>query len=251
MSFCVTNRAYNSFLLIVDHLLKELKSQWLDKCSIAFGPKKNNVFTLKYDIPFLDAEKDVIILEAESKTDTSMQTFPASFRLQREKSQMKDKMHIIGYPKLHGAEQIIDPQCEVILSTTSKQKAKETMEEAVNWFGEKFKNDQKNFEVEYRNVLSHVDSTSTSVLFHCSKSIAHGASGGPGIVDLTNPVVQVMLLAGCPGFTYNPNVNGAFYKGIEIPLPYLFERGITMTSVHDMLSCKQELRNELFYNVKN
>ena len=95
-----------------DRLLKTLDSQWLQICSINFGPQKDNSFKLKYDIPFFNAHEDVIILEAEPSTQNAtgvrkgMQTFPKSFRLQRERKHMKSKMHVVGYPSSQGADQI-------------------------------------------------------------------------------------------------------------------------------------------------
>ena len=237
------------FFYYTDRLMDVLPSKWCQKCTINFGIKKDIPFQIKYDIPFISVEHDVIVLEADIKEGPDGTPFPTSFRLERDKSQMKEKVHFIGYPRLQDSEHIIDHKCNVIVSDLSKQQTADKFESATKWFEKQSNEDKINFREEYgklRKILYDLDSC--SVLFHCSESNTHGASGSPGIVDLENPVVQVMLLSGCPSFIYEQNPNGTYYKGTKIPPEYLIEKGITMTSIFEIMSCNETLKKELFFN---
>ncbi|KAK3098995.1 hypothetical protein FSP39_025057 [Pinctada imbricata] len=158
-------------------------------------------------------------------------------------------MHLIGYPRMQGYDQILDPKCIVICTDKSRRKAVTDINEAKAWFKSKFPNDKFPFDQEYNKIESLL-TISEFVLFHSSESTAHCASGGPGIVewDSDRPVVQAMLVSGCPSFTYSTNRDGSYYNGVKIPLEYLFEKGLLMARLHEQLSKDDEkLRNELFY----
>ncbi|XP_062599194.1 uncharacterized protein LOC134260658 [Saccostrea cucullata] len=210
---------------------------------VYFGRTREHVkyepYRLKYDIPFYSKqeEDDVALLEI-NWTD-----LPKPFILDMSRKR-PENVTIIGHPTSHGNEQIIDRTCPLI----SECDAFQTHCKALSWWKRNYPNfDHKQVKNDYDSMFKK-----EKVLFHCSESTTHGASGGPGIIglDVGSPKVHLMLQEGIPGLVHN--VDDASMKEIlrTCPKECLVESGISMSRVYELLSSipqLKELRDNIFH----
>ncbi|XP_061187271.1 uncharacterized protein LOC133195444 [Saccostrea echinata] len=196
-------------------------------------------YRLRYDIPFFSKQEadDVALLEV------NWTNLPKPFILDISRKR-PENITIIGHPASHGNEQIIDRLCPLI----SECDAFQTHCKALSWWKRNYpKSDHKKIKNDYDSMFRR-----EKVLFHCSESTTHGASGGPGIFDLDKglPKVYLMLQEGIPGFVHN--VHDTSMKEILriCPKECLVESGISMSRVYELLSSipqLKELRDNIFH----
>ncbi|XP_062609390.1 uncharacterized protein LOC134271154, partial [Saccostrea cucullata] len=210
---------------------------------VYFGRTREHVnyvpYRLRYDIPFYSKQEadDVALLEVDW-TD-----LPKPFILDMSRKR-PENVTIIGHPTSHGNEQIIDRTCPLI----SECDAFQTHCKALSWWKRNYPNfDHKKVKNDYDSMFKK-----EKVLFHCSESTTHGASGGPGIIglDVGSPKVHLMLQEGIPGLVHN--VDDASMKEIlrTCPKECLVESGISMSRVYELLSSipqLKELRDNIFH----
>ncbi|XP_062619848.1 uncharacterized protein LOC134281398 [Saccostrea cucullata] len=210
-----------------------------NRMSVVFGrlSEQEDVlpYPLKLDVPFYSSSDDVAILEVD------WTSLPKPFSLQRSNTPPKS-VHIIGYPDSHKSEQILDPHCPLI----SLAEAKSTCQRAVDWWRNAYP--RENVE-DFRNAYGSAFRGKGKVLFHCSESTAHGASGSPGLIQMheEKPVVCLMLQQGFPSFVYEQEHQDLLKT---VPKQFLIESGISMSRVYEILSDKphlQTLRNNIFH----
>ncbi|XP_061179330.1 uncharacterized protein LOC133187950 [Saccostrea echinata] len=193
-------------------------------CCITFGcvgEKKGESFTFSYDAPFISTKHDVAILELTTKPGHQ---FPAQLNFANFNTPA-NRLHVVGHPG--GGELIFDPSCSVI---SDQIKLERTKEEAIKHFIFLGKT-RSQVEKEYKECKL----SSNHILFHCSKSTAHGASGSP-LIRIANgnrkPEVIGVLLKGYPKMYYNDFLNNE--KAIEHP-ELLIESGITVEMLKSLL----------------
>ena len=170
-----------------------------------------------YDVAFASPLCDVVILELLGNED-----LPKPISLNRTNlSRIQEKLHIIGHP--NGMELQHDPGCKII---KKKEELNELVKEGIEFFSSQGY-DKTEVEEDYKPCVISPD----HILFHCSQSIAHGASGSPLIVISDDqPQVTGMLLRGHPKLYYN------YKKGKDKERPdLLVESGISMEKVHSLL----------------
>ncbi|XP_062592676.1 uncharacterized protein LOC134254148 [Saccostrea cucullata] len=197
---------------------------------VYFGRTREHVnyepYRLRYDIPFYSKqeEDDVALLEVNC-TD-----LPKPFILDISRKR-PENVTIIGHPASHGNEQIIDRKCPLI----SEYDAFQIYCEALSWWQSKLENDKIKKAYDFDKRLK------VKVLFHCSESTTHGASGGPGINDLDvgSPKVYLMLQEGIPGFVHDKSIKEILRT---CPKECLVESGISMSRVYELLSSIQQLK---------
>ncbi|XP_062576884.1 uncharacterized protein LOC134238783 [Saccostrea cucullata] len=190
-------------------------------------------YPLTIDVPYYNDAEDVILMEV------NWTELPKPFYLDKSDVQPKT-VNIIGHPGSYGNDQILDTKCPLI----SMNVAYTTHYEAVKWWkGNCSKLSHERIIKSYDEMICK-----KKVLFHCSKTTTHGASGSPGIIDLDKgyPNVYLMLQEGYPGFAHDDMKE----KLPSCPKHYLVEGGISMLGVYKLLSTPQftDLRNNIFHN---
>ncbi|XP_062616164.1 uncharacterized protein LOC134277888 [Saccostrea cucullata] len=208
---------------------------------VYFGRTREHVnykpYPLRYDIPFYSKqeEDDIALLEVD------WTELPKPFILDISRKQ-PENVTIIGHPAYHGNEQIIDRKCPLI----SECEAFQTYCKALLWW----KSNYPELETEKIKKAYDFDKRlKVRVLFHCSESTTHGASGGPGIIDLDKglPKVYVMLQEGIPGFVHDASMKEILRT---CPKECLVESGISMSRIYELLSSipqLKELRDNIFH----
>ncbi|XP_062616622.1 uncharacterized protein LOC134278329 [Saccostrea cucullata] len=172
-----------------------------------------SVLKFSYDIPFASQHHDVVILELSEEKN-----LPPPLIL-KDTNIPGVKLHVIGHPK--GIELQHDPGCKII---DDQEELTELVNKGINFFTS-LGHDKEEVEKDYAPCFLSTD----HILFHCSKSTAHGASGSPLIVIKERPQVTGMLLKGHPYLYYNYN------SGKEDHPELLVESGISMEKVHSLL----------------
>ncbi|XP_061193196.1 uncharacterized protein LOC133201401 [Saccostrea echinata] len=205
---------------------------------VVFGRMKEHEegikYPVKFDIPFYSKTEDIAILEVDP---TNLPRLPIAFALERSII-APESIHIVGYPASHGRKQIFDPKCPLIL----EMEARTTLEQwKVMYPWEDFQN--------FSRACDSAFSGKEKVLFHCSESTAHGASGSPGLIlsDGDKPKVYLMLQEGFPSFMYGNNCQVDIKT---VPKELLIESGISMSRVYSLLSNTPYLvilRNAIFH----
>ena len=201
------------------------------------GNNKDNKEThsdmFSYDVAFASPLCDVVILELlGNEKDLPKPLSLNSTNLSR----IQEKLHIIGHPS--GMELQHDPGCKII---KKKEELNELVKDGIEFFSSQGF-DKTEVEEDYKPCVISPD----HILFHCSQSTAHGASGSPLIV-ISDDQTQVtgMLLRGHPKLYYN------YKKGKDKERPdLLVESGISMEKVHSLLKehALDDLAADLFSN---
>ncbi|XP_062597412.1 uncharacterized protein LOC134258837 isoform X2 [Saccostrea cucullata] len=223
---------------------KKLKAVGIDmvthSCRITFGcvgEKRGDTFTFSYDALFISKQHDVAILELTNKTG---QPYPAKLNFVNFNLPM-DRLHVLGHP--NGGELIFDPSCSII---SDQEKLKETKDEAITLFTSHGKT-KSQVEKEYKECKL----SPNHILFHCSKSTAHGASGSPLLQiakSTRKPVIIGMLLKGYPKMYYNEFRNN---EKVNKRPELLIESGIavetlkTLFKQHELSYLVNDIFNEL------
>ncbi|XP_061194804.1 uncharacterized protein LOC133202965 [Saccostrea echinata] len=172
-----------------------------------------SVLGFSYDVAFVSQKHDVVILELNEDTN-----LPPPLIL-KDTNIPGVKLHVIGHPK--GIELQHDPGCKII---EDQAELTELVNKGIDFFtGLGYKIDQ--VKEDYAPCVLSSD----HILFHCSESTAHGASGSPLIVIKEKPQVTGMLLKGHPHLYYN------YSSGKEDHPELLVESGISMEKVHSLL----------------
>jgi hypothetical protein len=201
-----------------------------DACHIKFGyvggGDSETVLRFSYDVAFASPEHDVVILELADQT----KTLPGPLIL-KDTNVPNTKLHIIGHPK--GIELQHDPGCKTI---EDQAELTELVNKGISFFTSQGY-DSDRVVADYSPCVLSPD----HILFHCSKSTAHGASGSPLIVIKDVPRVTGMLLRGHPLLYYN-------YGKDEDRPDLLVESGVSMEKVKSLLveHSLPQLAQELF-----
>ncbi|XP_062578882.1 uncharacterized protein LOC134240824 [Saccostrea cucullata] len=220
--YCLTD-IINCLDSNLQETVKELGRQLItESSSIRFGyfhDKTGENFKFKYDVPFISKKHDIAILEL---IEDPSKVFPDSVELVSLNAP-KTLIHILGHPG--GRELQTDPGCKIIYDEHELEK---TIKESVKFFSTLFVNipiDESDF--------SKCKISAEQILFHCSKSTAHGASGSPLIQNENDqPEVIGMLLEGYPKIFYNELCNNI--EANKRP-DLLIESGISMEKVKSLL----------------
>lgn len=170
-----------------------------------------------YEVAFVSPSHDVVILELIEDTN-----LPNPFHLKTINA-AATKLHLIGHPGGRKLEH--DPACKII---KDQKELENLVKEGISFFTSRgCKEDQ--VKEDYKPCILSPD----HLLFHCSESITHGASGSPLIVIINEKEAQVigMLLRGHPKFYYN------YDKRNGVRLDLLVESGISMEKVNSLLIC--------------
>ena len=217
--------AINMTFLFPTEILKEIGLSITGKLGIHFSFVENNKnnkeipFSMfSYDVAFASPVCDVVILELLG----SGKDLPKPISLNMTNlSRIHEKLHIIGHP--NGMELQHDPGGKII---KKKEELNELVKEGIEFFSSQGY-EKTEVEEDYKPCVISPD----HILFHCSQSTAHGASGSPLIVISDDqPQVTGMLLRGHPKFYYN------YKKGKDKERPDLLVRsGISMKKVHSLL----------------
>jgi hypothetical protein len=209
--------------------------QMMQKCKIKFeyvDETKGSVFQFSYDAPFISVKHDIAILELTS--DESDRPLPPPLTLAS--ISLPGELHILGHPG--GAPLKFDPACDIIREESVLLNIKREAMDLFTGLGEK----SSRVENEYSECKLSED----HILFHCSTSTAHGASGSPliQIMDET-PTVIGILLKGYPKMYYNKYRNN---KTVNERPELLIESGISMKMLKDLLigHNSKELAKDLF-----
>lgn len=223
---------YFIFVFSTDDLMEIGKQSITDRVQIKFGFVRDNEYSFlarcSYDVAFASPSNDVVILELIEDTN-----LPNQFHLKTINA-AATKLHLIGHPGGRKLEH--DPACKIIKDQKELEKLKET---GISFFTTKgYTKDQ--VEKDYEPCILSSD----RLFFHCSKSVAHGASGSPLIVIINEKEAQVigMLLRGHPKFYYNYDKDNGDRPDL------LVESGISMEKVRSLLDHQtlQELTVNLF-----
>eukprot|EP00105_Crassostrea_gigas_P034576 XP_019918724.1 PREDICTED: uncharacterized protein LOC105318198 [Crassostrea gigas] len=216
----------------MNDLMEIGKQSITDRVQIKFGFVRDNEYSFlarcSYDVAFASPSNDVVILELIEDTN-----LPNQFHLKTINA-AATKLHLIGHPGGRKLEH--DPACKIIKDQKELEKLKET---GISFFTTKgYTKDQ--VEKDYEPCILSSD----RLFFHCSKSVAHGASGSPLIVIINEKEAQVigMLLRGHPKFYYNYDKDNGDRPDL------LVESGISMEKVRSLLDHQtlQELTVNLF-----
>ncbi|XP_048732974.2 uncharacterized protein LOC125649466 isoform X4 [Ostrea edulis] len=187
-----------------------------DTCHIKFGfvgGDSETVLRFSCDVAFASPEHDVVILELADQP----KTLPRPL-IMKDTNIPNAKLHIIGHPK--GIELQHDPGCKTI---ENQAELTELVNKGISFFtSQGYNSDQ--VMADYAPCVLSPD----HILFHCSESTAHGASGSPLIVIKDIPKVTGMLLRGHPHLYYN------YSKGEDRP-DLLVESGISMEKIKSLL----------------
>jgi hypothetical protein len=228
-----------TFFFISTDALKQIGNQMItNSCRIYFGFKDDmqNIpaLTFSYDVAFASPKHDVVILELAE--DQKM--LPEPLQLTNINIPC-GKLHVIGHPARMKLRH--DPGCKVI---NDQEELTKVVKKGIDYFSGQGSNRQ-----EVQDDYSHCKLSDDRILFHCSKSTAHGASGSPLIVVNDIPsrnekTVQAtgMLLRGFPPAYYNKSTEE------EAPPDVLIESGISMEKIKSLLEehSLHRLANELF-----
>jgi hypothetical protein len=199
-------------------------------CKITFGyvgdGDTETVFRFSYDVAFASPDDDVVILELSDQT----QNLPQPLIL-KDTNIPSSQLHIIGHPK--GLELQHDPRCHVI---NNQEELTKLVNDGIKFFTKKGY-ERDGVKEDYLSCSQSQD----HVLFHCSISTTHGASGSPLIVIKDVPKVTGMLLQGHPKVYYNCNES-------DVPPDILVECGISTEKVKSLLLnySLKELADDLF-----
>ncbi|XP_033740129.1 uncharacterized protein LOC117327313 [Pecten maximus] len=202
---------------VFETLLKE-------SISVKFGFKDGKPtageFHFEYDIPFADADHDVLVLQISEGENTLPPPLPL------EEEFVTSSVHLFGYPQ--GFMKLLsDIKCSIYVDNNELQK---DVTKAIEWW----KGEGHSFENHYA-VCRYADDkryTDTGKMFlQTSKQFEHNSSGSPVVAIINDrPVVQLMYLRGYPEFCYS--------KENSLPPPppqYLFEAGVAMPVVTQLL----------------
>lgn len=207
-----------------------------DCSGICFGYKDEKPEALRmfsYDVAFASPPHDVVILELTDSRDVPKPLLLTDIFIPG------GKLHVIGHP--NGIKLQHDPGCKVI---EDEEELSDIVNRGIHFFTQEGLNERQ-VRMDYSPCVLSED----RILFHCSKTTAHGASGSPLIVIKDMPpsnkktaLVTGMLLRGHPGLYYNRS------KGKEVPTELLLETGISMEKISSLLSehSLQQLADELF-----
>ncbi|XP_056001301.1 uncharacterized protein LOC125655555 isoform X2 [Ostrea edulis] len=210
--------------------------QIMQQCKIKFGyidENEGQVFTFSYDAPFVSVKYDIAILELE--LDALDRPLPPSLPLAS--INLPEKLHVLGHPG--GGILQFDPACDIIRDENALNKIKREAVDLFTELGEKASRVKEEY--------SECKLSKDHILFHCSTSTAHGASGSPLIQIIgENPIVIGILLKGYPKIYYNKYRDN---KSVNQQHPgLLIESGISMKMLKDLLIEQNltELANKLF-----
>lgn len=171
-----------------------------------------------YEVAFASPSHDVVILELIEDTN-----LPNPFHLKTINA-AATKLHLIGHPGGRKLEH--DPACKIF---KDQEELENLVKKGISFFlthsNGRFTKDQ--VEKDYEPCVLSPD----HLLFHCSESITHGASGSPLIVIINEKEAQVigMLLRGHPKFYYNYDKRNGDRPDL------LVESGISMEKVRSLL----------------
>ena len=201
--------------------------KFLENCSIELGKLRETesgmTFRFEYNIPFYDVQADIIKLELQQGG-----SFPRPVKLLTEDP--INEVHILGYPSKHEKNMIFDPRCRLLNSEDAITKAEGYIDEAISYWKESGRVPErmhKDVEGQYRRL--GLRRQKQSVLFHCSNSTTHGASGSPGLTELQSdegPITGLVYVQGCPKFVYYLDLSLD-----SVPSHYLFERAIPTAEI--------------------
>lgn len=209
-----------AFLVFFTDELMEIGKQTITNLvQIKFGFVRDNEYSslakCSYEVAFASPSHDVVILELIEDTN-----LPNPFHLKTINA-AATKLHLIGHPGGRKLEH--DPACEII---KDQEELEDLVKEGILFFTSRgYGKDQ--VKEDYKPCILSPD----HLLFHCSKSITHGASGSPLIVIINEEEAQVigMLLRGHPKFYYNYDKRNGDRPDL------LVESGISMEKVRSLL----------------
>lgn len=205
-----------------------------DEFQIKFGFVRDNPDSINsnfsYEVAFASPSHDVVILELIQDNK-----LPDPIHL-KDTNIPSAKLHVLGHP--NGVELQHDPGCIII---KDEEELDELVEQGISFFTNQGYAESKVKE-DYAPCILSPD----HILFHCSKSTAHGASGSPLIVIKDKPQVIGMLLRGHPKLYYNYRNNHD--KETKDRAYLLVELGISMEKVRSLLihHSLNELADDLF-----
>lgn len=205
----------------------------IDEFQIKFGFVSDNPDSINtkfsYEVAFASPSHDVVILELIQGNN-----LPDPIHL-KSTNVPSAKLHVLGHP--NGVELQHDPGCIII---EEEDEIDQLVEQGISFFTDQGYTEDKVRE-DYKPCILSPD----HILFHCSKSTAHGASGSPLIVIKDKPQVIGMLLRGHPKLYYNYRRD---HKGTNDRPDLLVELGISMEKVHSLLihHSLHELADDLF-----
>ncbi|XP_062616710.1 uncharacterized protein LOC134278408 [Saccostrea cucullata] len=214
-------------------LLQAAKEMITDSCHIKMEFTKitgGTFFKFSHDpVAFASKKDDVLILELDDN-----QTLSAPLRL-TEYCIPEAKLHVFGHPDNKILQH--DRDCRII---EDRAELAEVVKEGISFFTE------KGFDSEVvKEDYSPCKLSRNHILFHCSESIAHGASGAPLVVVTDIARVFGMLQTGHPKLYYN---NHCKAKPLDGRPELLLEYGISMKKVKTLLESNSlfQLSNDLF-----
>lgn len=223
-------------LFLFPEILEHIGTESInDEFQIKFGFVRDNPDSINsnfsYEVAFASPSHDVVILELIQDNK-----LPDPIHL-KDTNIPSAKLHVLGHP--NGVELQHDPGCVII---KDEEELDELVEQGISFFTSQGYTESKVKE-DYAPCILSPD----HILFHCSKSTAHGASGSPLIVIIKDkPQVIGMLLRGHPKLYYNYRNNHD--KETKDRAYLLVELGISMEKVRSLLihHSLNELADDLF-----